>query len=104
MVQDALAEFGQHVLQHRRARSDQEHPVVTEVAPHQRLRAQRKGVGRGVRFGEFRHVQQCYRFRTLYQRVRDQRHSSAEIDVLQVSSRTFPANRQFRRNHISGSA
>ena len=45
MVEHALAEFGEHVLQHRRARADEVHPVVAEVAPDQRLRAQRQGIG-----------------------------------------------------------
>ena len=43
VVEHALAEFGEHVLQHGRARADEIHPVVAEVAPDQRLRAQAAG-------------------------------------------------------------
>ena len=49
MVQHALAEFGQHVLQHRGPRADQVHPVIAEIAPDQRLRPQRQGIDASVR-------------------------------------------------------
>src|SRR6185295_12504724 len=67
MIEHALSQFGEHVLKHRWPRADQVHPVVAEIAPDQRLRAQRSGVVealRGIR--ELGHVKQCYKFRTLY--------------------------------------
>jgi hypothetical protein len=39
VVKHALAEFGEHVLQHRGTRPNEIHPVVAKVAPDQRLRA-----------------------------------------------------------------
>ena len=37
---DALAERGQHVLQHRGARTEQGHPVIAEEPPGQGVRAE----------------------------------------------------------------
>src|SRR5690349_5105213 len=67
MVQHALPEFGEHVLQHRGTRADQVHPVVAEIAPDERLRAQGQRVERLAGLCQLRHMQQCYKFRTLYQ-------------------------------------
>ena len=43
VVEHALPELGEHVLQHGGPRADQVHPVVAEVPPDQRLRAQAAG-------------------------------------------------------------
>ena len=69
MVQHALAEFGQHVLQHGRPGPDEEHPIVTEIAPDKGLRPQRQGIDLLGLLHELRHEKQCYRFRTLYQQL-----------------------------------
>ncbi len=70
MVQHALAELGQHVLQHGGPRPDQIHPVVPEVAPDQRTGVQRCGVGQCFGVHQLRHAEQCYRLCTLYQGVK----------------------------------
>jgi hypothetical protein len=49
VVKDALAEFGQHVLQNPGPRTDEKHPIVAEVSPDQRPGAQWQRVGRGIR-------------------------------------------------------
>ena len=75
VVDDTLAQLGQHVLQNRGPRADQREAAVAEVLPYQRVGAQRQGVvlddvvGRRGGWGlhELRHAKQCYRFRTLYQ-------------------------------------
>ena len=61
MVENALPKFGEHVLQHGGPGADEVHPVVTEIAPDQRLRAKGQGVGSCGPLRKLCHVEQCYR-------------------------------------------